>query len=247
MSQNKGIPFDIVSESIFKIENLNEDRRIKIFSKLWSPIWNKRNFTHFFNARLVPLNKDFPRISTVDRIRPILVMNPLVKFLESRFAPKLQNYLKYQLFPSQVGFVPGQGIFTNIYRLFDRLMMRKNQGLRSYLIFIDFSNAYNSIYHSILFERLSPVLDLNEIQFLKAMYQRYRVKIGDFSFHPVRGVAQGSIVSPALFNIYLEPLLLEVSKFLKNAHDDQFGYADDLLIMGNSEIHCESIIKLIEE
>jgi len=54
-------------------------------------------------------------------------------------------------------------------------------------------------------------------------------------------VAQGSIVSPAFFNIYTEPLLLELGKII--TIDDLFGYADDILIL--CETH-ESLVKCIQ-
>jgi len=85
--------------------------------------------------------------------------------MEARFLGKLQNYLVEKLHRSQTGFVPGQGIFTNIYRLFERIYQRKSLKLDTYLIFIDFSNAYNTIFHNILFQRLRSILEDEEISF----------------------------------------------------------------------------------
>jgi hypothetical protein len=43
-----------------------------------------------FRARLIPLNKVWPDIPHNDEFRPIVVVSPVVKWLESRFLPKLQ-------------------------------------------------------------------------------------------------------------------------------------------------------------
>ncbi len=62
-----------------------------------------------FRARLVPLNKVWPEIPSPDQFRPITVLSAMYKFIELRFLPKLNKYLKERLDKSQTGFVPGLG------------------------------------------------------------------------------------------------------------------------------------------
>ena len=87
--------------------------------------------------------------------------------------------------------------------------------------------------------------DEKEIQLLKAIYSRLKIKIGKESFTPNIGVAQGSLISPALFNIYAEDLY----KTLDNAGiapDDQMGYADDLFILCSSKSELKSVISVVK-
>ena len=67
-------------------------------------------------GRLIPLNKISPKTPNRKQMRPILVQSPIVKLLEARFLPKLQNYLVNKLVPSQTGFVPQMGIQVNLAR-----------------------------------------------------------------------------------------------------------------------------------
>jgi len=79
------------------------------------------------------------------------------------------------------------------------------------------------------------------------MYSKFRVKVGKESFIPLRGVAQGSMISPALFNIYVEPLLHHISQLVIDEIADIFAYADDILIIADSIEKCSKIIEEIQK
>jgi hypothetical protein len=89
-----------------------------------------------------------------------------------------------KLHRGQTGFVPGMGIMVNQMRLIDRIAEKTINGRKQYGLFIDFSNAYNTILHSKLFERLEGILTPDEIQLLKALYSRQKVVLGKESFTP---------------------------------------------------------------
>ena len=87
---------------------------------------------------------------------------------------------------------------------------------------IDASKAFDTVDHNILFEKLltrglpSPVL-----RFLFGWYQSQRLRIrwnGYLfeSFKVSRGVWQGGILSPILFTLYLDDLLIELAHFGQN-------------------------------
>ena len=107
---------------------------------------NDKHFKVFLESRLIPLNKKFPNCPKIGDIRPIVVTSQLIKFMELRFADKLRKYMIDQLNRPQTGFVPGMGTEVNIVRLLNVLKEKMKQK-PIVLLFIDFSNAYNSIYH----------------------------------------------------------------------------------------------------
>jgi len=146
-------------------------------TNLWSlPLHNFQQLEETWNTRLVPLNKVFPQIPTRKEMRPIAVQNPLVKLLESRFLPDLQKYLNKNLDRSQTGFMKKMGIQVNLVRALERITLRANQKKIVYGLFIDFSNAYNSIPHELLFAKLraKKILKPEEINFLEQLYARYK-------------------------------------------------------------------------
>jgi len=200
IGHGKALSTDLLSDIIF-----NKSMRVKasrVFRDLWSNKLSRKEYTKYFEAKLIALNKDHPKIPMYDRFRPIVVASPLVKLLEARFAGKLRSYLKEDMFPGQVGFVPDRGVLLNIVRAVNLITeYTRNKRGHCFGLFVDFSNAYNMVRHDKLFERLKGILSEQEINFLRAIYSRNVIRMGKHSFKPNVGVAQGSIISPYLFDI----------------------------------------------
>ena len=233
LSSGKAISFDLFSDMILKNE-AGINKLSKILQDLWSGELNKiDNLNELFKARLIALNKVHPNTPKPAEFRPIIILSLIIKIMECRWLPKLQEYVITKLCPSQTGFVPGQGVFTNIFRTIKRIRQRTDKKQHVFGLFIDFKSAYNYTRHDLLFERLEKILTKDEIKFQKAIYDRLIIQSEDSSFRPNLGVAQGSVISPSLFDIYTEPLLLELNKHIPL--EDILAYADDILIL------CEDI------
>ena len=67
------------------------------------------------------------------------------------------------------------------------------------------------------------------------MYQQSQVVIGKHSFSANLGVVQGGVLSPMLFNVYLEEALGTTQKLREMVNRfDLLAFADDMLILTNS-------------
>ena len=71
----------------------------------------------------------------------------------------------------------------------------------------------------------------DKIDYLEALYANYRIRIGDGIIKYNREAAQGSILSPALFDIYIEDLVDKVTRKVGLSFEDILLYADDILII----------------
>jgi len=78
------------------------------------------------------------------------------------------------------------------------------------------------------------------------LYNRYRIRVGNIIFSTNKGVAQGSLISPSLFNIFLEDLAIELQEKADINLEDLLLYADDILTICSSVAQLELAITIIE-
>jgi len=103
--------------------------------------------------------------------------------------------------------------------------------------------------HKLLFEKLrrKKIFDEDEVEFLEQIYARLKIRIGKQLIRPNRGVAQGSIISPALFNIFIEDLSSDLQSHAGINLDDLLFYADDLLTLCASKEQLRKAIRVIKK
>ena len=162
---------------------------------------------------------------------------------------------------AQIGFVENHRASDHVFTLKSVIAKHVNTTTRgrTYGCFVDFKKAYDSIWHKGLFTKLEN-LNVNSvfINIIKDMYSKslcaVKVMNSRTEFFPCKkGVRQGCLLSPILFNIYLNGLLTEVDK--DKTHSVQLGdrqymtclaYADDILILSKSAIGLQRSLDILD-
>jgi hypothetical protein len=248
ISSNKAVANDMVEDTTLFDAIKNSEEVAKMFTHLWDKdVLNSRDLKRCLSGRLVPLNKVHPSVPTRREMRPIVALSPVVKLMEVRLKAKLDQYMEDRMHISQIGFVRGCGTHLNIVRLVRHCLERKHKSQRMAVLFIDFESAYNNVHLEELFKILKnkKILFDEEINFLRSLYSNMNITVGKQKVKIYKGVMQGSILSPALFNIFLEPLLVELSNEL--GYKQVLAYADDLAICINSLFQLNEAARIVRD
>jgi retron-type reverse transcriptase len=118
---------------------------------------------------------------------------------------------------------------------------------------LDVSKAFDNERYTTLFEKLNDLgLPKYYLELIKAIYlnQNVRVKYGaSFSekWSIKCGVRQGGILSPLLFNVYINELINKLSKCnfgckLGITSSNVIGYADDLVLLAPTAAALQLLI-----
>ena len=187
-------------------------KKIQLYKSLWDEgYWNHKQAKINFDARLIPLNKVSPKIPKFYEYWPIVVTSPIWKVTEARVAFKLWMYMEEKLIKEQVGFVPRMETGVNILKLNKKIKAFKmdKEQKNFYLCFIDLKGAYDWCNWESIYKKLKEknILDMNEIQMLKFLHENLNITLGNYKTTTKRGLIQGSMISPYLFNIYFEDIL----------------------------------------
>ncbi|KAL4477946.1 hypothetical protein ABPG72_013354 [Tetrahymena utriculariae] len=246
MSINKAVVYDGLSDRFLK-----ETQSYHLINDWWNPQTISMLNKNSFKVRLIPLNKVHPNIPLTDQFRPIAVQSPAIKWLELRFKQQLQDYIDKYIDSDQNGFISDSSTQMNICQLIQKIQQYSSRDKMS-VLFIDLKQAYNTINRQKLFNIMSNknILSAVEIDFLSKLYDSLYFETADGKKHHMKnGVQQGSVLSPILFNIYMNEIITKIK--------NQFGqdlfikaYADDLVLvykLDQLQQLIQALQKLFEE
>ena len=205
---------------------------------------------------LVPIIKDKSgKINNKDNYRPIAIASIMSKLLEILLLERLSNYLLTS--SHQFGFKAKHSTDTCIFVLKEAIDMYVGQQNSVYLCFLDASKAFDRVNHHVLFDKLiKRGVPGYLVRILIYWYSNQKMSIRwgstmSESFCVSNGVRQGGILSPYLFNIYIDDLSLKLKKHyagckIANQIINHLFYADDLVLMCPSHRGLQDLLETCE-
>lgn len=183
-------------------------------------------------ALVKPLFKGGER-KILDNYRPISILPCIVQILEKHILETMTAFLdRFSILSStQYGFVSGRGTQPLLEDFADDLNLTFEKHQVACALFIDVAKAFDTVSHNILLTKLQtigfrgPFLSLLQ-NFLTGRSQL--VSIGNRRSSRVSlkaGVPQGSVLSPLLFNVFVNDMSKAVSTC------KLFQYADDTVLL----------------
>ena len=197
---------------------------------------------------LVPVIKDKSgKVGSIDNYRPIALASILSKVLEKLLLDRLSLY--FTTTDNQFGFKPKHSTDICIYALKEAVETYRKQGSTMLVGFIDASRAFDLIHHYKLFNKLKlRGVPSSLIRILVYWYanQQMQVKWGSTlsaQFRVGNGVRQGGILSPALFNLYMDGLSQQLRECRTGCMIGDM-YADDLSLISPSSSGFQQLLNI---
>ena len=245
LSSKKAMGLDYIPDLLFKIKDSESIiNRIRIHFEEYVRKWQAP--IYFMYARLILFSKDGTDTSKFENTRPISVQPAVIKLFELWILHNLEKATESLKFNKlQRGFMKKWSTSTNISQLISRGLKLKQRRKNCKhetpaFIFFDFNKVYDSVPRDILIRKLMEFnIPWNIVKLIKNILKDFTLHYNNEIIIPKRGLVQGSVLSPLIFNLFINDLLNEFEANKITA----LGYADDIVcICENNEqiqLSCE--------
>ena len=208
------------------------------------------------SCTLIPLVKDKKKSKNQSsNYRLIAISSLILKLMDLLILEICKMDLKVSSL--QFGFQPKSSTALCSWTLKESINFFINKGSPVYLCLLDMTKAFDNVKLNLLFDKLSQRIPGIFVRFLmfSYMHQKCFVRWGtskSSSFTIGNGVRQGAIMSPILFNIYMDDIftILKQSGIgcsIDNLYYGIIGYADDFALLSPTRSGLQKMVDMITD
>jgi hypothetical protein len=255
MKSTNSCGFDGLSSNMLK--NASSNILCQQLCILLNAILTYKHIPSNFNTTIiVPLikNKTIKKF-LASNFRPLSISNPFAQIFERIILDRSPLLLETD--SNQFGYKKGSGISTiqPLYILKELIALHKDKMTPFYIASLDAEKAFDTVWRDGLYHKIKCKMKASTWLILKLYYDtsvgflKTNGKIMNNKIYINRGVKQGGILSPFLFNNFIDDLLLQIKKtgigtYWLNICVAILAYCDDILLMCSSMKQLQSLLDI---
>lgn len=170
--------------------------------------------------------------------RPLGIPSIRDRVLQTAVAESLHPLVEAELEACSYGYRRGRGVQQAV----DRIQQLQREGYR-WVVDADIESFFDRIDHARLLEEVQALVPETRLLELLQLWLRAPVSEDGRLREVVRGIPQGSPISPLLANLYLDHL----DEALLDARHVMVRYADDFLVLARTREQAERALELTAE
>jgi hypothetical protein len=244
------IPSELIKNAGDKTLDILFNLTVKIYEKGTLP----KDFTQ---SIIIPIPKK-KNASKCEQFRTISLIPHTSKVILKILQKRISSKIDYHLGEDQFGFRAGRGTRDAVLCLRTLIDKRIDVKKKTYVAFIDLEKAFDRVDWDKLLACLERIgLDWKERRLIRNLYieQEAIIKMNEkeIKSNIRRGVRQGCILSPLLFNIYIEEALAIAKESINSGikiNGEEIlwlRFADDIAVMAENQKCLENILTIMDK
>lgn len=232
---------------------------IDILHRLCCKIWQDEEFPNDWGKSIInPIYKKKDKLDC-GNYRGISLLSHAGKVFAIVLQQRILGRTEEILSEAQAGFRPGRSTVDQLFTLRQIIERHLEKNQEIYCCYIDFEKAFDSVSQEGLWKAMKFFgYPAKYITLLQALYNKSKSAVrvnGELTdwFRTTVGVRQGCILSPQLFNILLELVMLYAT------HDSTYGvmvsghrinnlrFADDIALIAASENSLQLLVDSVND
>lgn len=235
---------------------------VRVYHALCVKIWNSAAWPEAWKRSIyIPFPKK-GNLKLCTNYRTIALISHASKILLRIIMQRIERKTEIEVHQVQAGFRKGRGTRDHIFNLRNIFEKCREFNVDLYACFIDYTKAFDCVQHEKMWNIMKGMgFPTHLIHLIESLYHEQKAAVrtaGETStwFEVQKGVRQGCILSPYLFNIYAENIMRNVK------YDETYGkyesftiggneipelrYADDTVILSNTPEGLEHLILAVK-
>ena len=254
MKSGKAAGYDRVSVEMLKAgRGIVASQLYCLFNLCWTKGQVPEDWT---KAVIVPIYKGKGSQQDCKNYRGISLLSVVGKLYAKVLTERLINETDGKMWDVQAGFRKGMGCTDQVFslRCIAEKFLAKHQ--KVYCAFIDLEKAYDRVVRNELWSTLSTYgVSSSLIRALKSLYENssacVRINGAYTEWFPVeRGVRQGCVASPWLFNLFMDNCLTDLKESVFGLRMNELLikcllYADDQVLLASSANELQKMVTIM--